>query len=153
MSLQECRNQFSHLLAPLSLSREAEQWLLDMWEAFQGLDDWRDGDQNENKDIERVIYLTLVQMPSNPFFQAHANRLLPVLSNVVLKWTAANVMEDAKHEEQLPKAYMWRAGFYDLILEVVNVSHGFNFAQSAAPYILALYGETYEEYKKEFING
>lgn len=152
MSLKDCRGQFSDLLRPLNLPLEAEGWLLDMWESFQGLDDWRDNDHNDGKDIERVIYLTLVRMPSNPFFQAHANRLLPVLSNVVLKWTASNVMEDEKQEEQLPKAFMWRAGFYDLILEVVNVVHGFDFAQVAAPYVMAMYGETYEEYKKEFIN-
>lgn len=140
-------------LQPLNLPPEAEGWLLDTWEVFQGLDDWRDGDKESPDQIERVIYLCLCGMPGNGFFHVHAHRLLPLLSNVVLKWFGANKVEEEKIEEQYPKSYMWRAGYYDLILETVAICHGFEAARSATVYVMSLYGETLEDYKKEFGNA
>jgi hypothetical protein len=141
------------LLAPLNLPVEAKLWLATIWEVFQGLDDWRDGDELPKEEIEKVIYQVLVLAPQNPFFQANANQLLPVLSTSVLKWCGANVIEDERIQDQLHKAYVWRACFYDLLLETVVICNGFNFAQKASPYILSMYGETFDEYAKEFING
>jgi hypothetical protein len=68
-----------------------------------------------------------------------------------LKWIGANKLED--NREQLHKAYMWRAAYYDLVLEVVRLIHGFDGAASAAEYVAKLYGETYEDYVKEFENA
>jgi hypothetical protein len=48
---------------------------------------------------------------------------------------------------------MWRAAYYDLILEVVRLVHGFDEAANAAEYVAKLYGETYEDYVKEFNNA
>jgi hypothetical protein len=153
MSLEQQRQTVSEALVVLGLPAEAHEWLLDMWEAFQGLDDWRDGDEISKQDIEHIIYVVLAKLPSNPFFQAYANRLLPVVSNVVLRWCGANYHEDHKNQAQLPKCYMWRAGYYDIVLEVVNCVYGHKAAAQAASLIMALYGEELNEYKKEFENA
>ena len=145
--------QFITLLAPLNLHPEAVKWLSTMWEVFQGLDDWRDNDPLPKQEIEQVIYQVLVECPQNQFFQANANRLLPILSTAVLKWIGANVVEDEKVEEALSKAFVWRAGFYDLVVETTNICNGFEFAQKASPYIMCMYGETFENYVKEFNNA
>lgn len=152
-STMDKTKDFVTLLAPLRLPNEAQAWLATIWETFQGLDDWYDGDELPKREIEKVIYQVLVIAPSNPFFQAYSNRLLPVLSAVVLKWCGANVIESEQVKEQYHKAYVWRAGFYDLVLEVTAICNGFDFAQTASPYILCMYGETYENYIKEFENA
>jgi len=139
------------LLAPLNLPLTAQKWLIDFFWVIQGLDDWRDNDPVDPKQKEKVIYQVMVELPQNHFFQSHSHNLLPLVSILVLKWIGANKLED--NREQLHKAYMWRAAYYDLILEVVRLVHGFDGAASAAEYVAKLYGETYEDYVKEFENA
>jgi hypothetical protein len=144
---QELVTHFNNLSLPLS----AQQWLLDFWDVLQGLDDWRDNDSVDSNEKEKVIYQVMVAMPSNLFFQQYANHLLPIMSNLVLKWIGANKLEDNK--EELSKAYMWRAAYYDLILEVVYLVHGYKDAALASDYVAKMYGETFEDYVKEFKNA
>ena len=139
------------LLAPLNLPLAAQRWLIDFFWVIQGLDDWRDNDPVDPKHKEKVIYQVMVELPQNHFFQTNSHNLLPLVSILVLKWIGANKLED--NREQLHKAYMWRASYYDLILEVVRLVHGFDGAASAAEYVAKLYGETYEDYVKEFENA
>jgi hypothetical protein len=139
------------LLAPLNLPLAAQKWLIDFFWVIQGLDDWRDNDPVDPKQKEKVIYQVMVELPQNHFFQTNSHNLLPLVSILVLKWIGANKLED--NREQLHKAYMWRAAYYDLILEVVRLVHGFDGAASAAEYVAKLYGETYEDYVKEFENA
>jgi hypothetical protein len=141
----------AQLLAPLNLPPTAQRWLLDFFDVIQGLDDWRDNDPVEPKQKEKVIYQVMVELPQNLFFQTHSHNLLPLVSILILKWIGANNLED--NREQLHKAYMWRAAYYDLILEVVRLVHGFDEAANAAEYVAKLYGETYEDYVKEFENA
>jgi hypothetical protein len=141
----------AQLLAPLNLPPAAQRWLLDFFDVIQGLDDWRDNDPVEPRQKEKVIYQVMVELPQNLFFQANSHNLLPLVSILVLKWIGANKLED--NREQLHKAYMWRAAYYDLILEVVRLVHGFDDAANAAEYVAKLYGETYEDYVKEFENA
>jgi hypothetical protein len=135
----------------LQLPNSAQEWLIDFWDVIQGLDDWRDNDAVDAKEKELVIYKVMVNMPSNPFFQTYAAHLLPIISNLVLKWIAANKLEDNK--EELQKAYMWRAAYYDLILEVVRLVHGYVNAAEVSDYVAKMYGESFNDYVKEFQNA
>lgn len=137
--------------APLNLPVAAQKWLLDFWSVIQGLDDWRDNDPVDPKVKERVIYCVMVDMPQNGFFQAHSNYLLPLVSSCVLRWIGANRLEE--NGEELQKAYMWRAAYYDIVLEVVRLCHGVEAAINAAVYVAKLYGEPFDEYVKEFKNA
>jgi hypothetical protein len=138
---------FNNLKLPLN----AQLWLTDFWDVIQGLDDWRDNDTVDATEKEKVIYQVMVALPSNSFFQQHANHLLPIVSNLVLKWIGANRLEDNK--EEFHKAYMWRAAYYDLVLEVVRLVHGYAEAAIASEYVAKMYGETFEDYVKEFKNA
>jgi hypothetical protein len=144
---QELIIHFSNLNLPL----DTQRWLTDFWDVIQGLDDWRDNDAVDPAEKEKVIYQVMVSLPSNPFFQRHAQHLLPIMSNLVLKWIAANRLEDNK--EELNKAYMWRAAYYDLVLEVVGLVHGYENAAVASQYVAKMYGESFEDYVKEFQNA
>jgi hypothetical protein len=144
---QELITHFNNLNLPI----DTQLWLTDFWDVIQGLDDWRDNDTVDPLEKEKVIYQVMVALPSNPFFQRHAQHLLPIMSNLVLKWIAANKLEDKK--EELNKAYMWRAAYYDLVLEVVRLVHGYENAALASEYVAKMYGESFEEYVKEFQNA
>jgi hypothetical protein len=144
---QELIVHFSNLNLPL----DTQRWLTDFWDVIQGLDDWRDNDAVDPAEKEKIIYQVMVSLPSNPFFQRHAQHLLPIMSNLVLKWIAANRLEDNK--EELNKAYMWRAAYYDLVLEVVGLVHGYENAAVASQYVAKMYGESFEDYVKEFQNA
>lgn len=137
--------------APLNLPEPTVLWLLDFWSVIQGLDDWRDNDEVSPQEKEAVIYKVMFLLPNNPFFQYHSKELLPIVSNLVLRWIGANRLED--NREDLHKAYMWRAAYYDLILEVVRLVHGFEAAANASDFVARLYGETFEDYVKEFQNA
>jgi hypothetical protein len=147
MSVDQLYIHFNNLKLPA----DAQVWLYDFWDVIQGLDDWRDNDEVAADEKEKVIYQVMVAMPMNPFFQRHANSLLPIMSNLVLKWIAANRLEDNK--EEFSKAYMWRAAYYDLVLEVVRLVHGYVDASIASVYVAKMYGESFEDYVKEFKNA
>jgi len=135
--------------APFALPEAAEAFLLALWEAIQGLDDWHDGTP---ADTFPAIWACLVQLPGNPFLAANASVLVPVMANMVLKWVAANTVEDARDQDQLDKAYVWRAGYYDVVLQTVLIVHGKD-AKDMAVRVMKLYGETRESYLEEFTNA
>jgi len=133
-----------HLIGTLELPSQAVAWLLGMWDAIQFLDDVADGDEVSRAQLDRALNQLLV----NPFFVAHASALLPVVAVQLLKWQAS----DRAEREGLADArsYMWRAGYYDLILLAVQICHGYETAVEMAPVVMELYGEKMEDYQKEF---
>jgi hypothetical protein len=130
------------------LHPDAVQWLLDLWHAIQVLDDCADGDPVDRGDLNRAIYVLLVDLPANPFFERHSRALLSQLATLVLKWKAA---DDAERNGRADaRSFMWRAGYYDVVLAVVLLTHGPEATMSAARHVMALYGETFEQYREEF---
>lgn len=128
-------------------------WLALLWEAIQGLDDWRDNDPVAPDACERVIHIVLHDLPAHPFFRAHAAYLLPHLSTLVLKWRGANAIESAGTREDLPKAYMWRAGFYDLVLMALALDVGPDAAGRLAHRVAELYAEPLAGYIEEMTHA
>ena len=134
--------------AVLELPPSACAWLLDLWDAIQVFDDVVDGDPVASADMRRVIWACLVQMPSNPFFAANSASLLPVMATAFLKWSAS---DDAERGGQADaRSFMWRASYYDVVLAVVMLCHGYDAALAKSGAVMALYGEKYEDYCAEF---
>jgi hypothetical protein len=132
----------------LDLPPEAAAWLLDVWQLIQTLDDVADGDPVSRGDLNTTIWTALVTMPANPFYLANAAALQSGLASLVLKWQAS---DDAERQGQADaRSYMWRAGYYDLILLVVLLTKGHAGAMKDAMTVMHLYGETLHEYLKEF---
>lgn len=127
---------------------EAVEWLCMLFDAIQMLDDVADGDTVERAALDAATWNLLVAMPQNAFFRVHSQNLLPVMATQILKWQAANDVEKTGHVDAL--SFNWRAGFYDVVLCAVNLVHGPNATIPAAASILRLYGESFEEYLKEF---
>lgn len=137
-----------HLRSAFDLPDAAIGWLIGMWDAIQFLDDVADGETIARSAQDQAFNQLLVAMPSNPFFAANAGTLLPVVAVQLLKWQASDMVERAGKADA--KSYMWRAGYYDLVLLVIQICHGYDKALVAAPTVMSLYGETLADYLEEF---
>ena len=130
------------------LPQPAVEWLMMVFDAIQVFDDVADGDQVAREDLNATIWNTLVGMHQNTFFIANSAHLTPLLATMILKWQASDTAERNKQADA--KSFMWRAGYYDLILMAVSLVHGAGFATVHGHHVMALYGETLEDYLKEF---
>lgn len=131
-----------------ALPAPAVEWLLMLWGAIQVFDDVADGDHVEREDLNATIWNTLVGMSQNTFWQANSHTLAPVVASMILKWQASDQAERAGKADA--RSFVWRAGYYDVVLMVVAVCHGTQRATQAAQQVMELYGETLEDYMKEF---
>ncbi len=130
----------------LDLPPDAAAFLADAWEVAQALDDAKDGDANAG--AERAAWAAFVSLPANGFYRQHMHALQAALAVAVKKWECANVAEANGKADA--RSYMWRAGFYDLVLTVCLLVHGAGFDPMR---VLGLYGETLAEYLEEFGNA
>jgi hypothetical protein len=132
----------------LGFPADAQAWLLDVWRAVQVFDDVADGDEIARADLDSTIWASLVGLQINPFHVRHGASLVPVLALQILKWQGADTAE--KQGEADARSYMWRAGYYDLVLMVACLVHGPEKAAALAPVVMRMYGETLDDYLKEF---
>lgn len=137
------------LLTPLDLPESAVEFLLSLWQLIQGLDDWHDGTP---ADTSAAVWAACVGLPGNTFLANNRQLLVPVMANAVMKWHAANIIEANKEIDQFPKSYVWRAGYYDVILQTVLIVHGSE-AKDKAAMVLRLYGETLADYQAEHFHA
>jgi len=126
----------------------AHDWLMGLWNVIQVFDDMADGDNPDRESLDAAIMDALVLMPANPFFAANSAVLLPLMAVAVLKWHGADAAEREGKVSEM--SFVWRAGFYDIVLAVVQLVHGQDVAKNAAQYVMALYGEQYADYVEEF---
>ena len=81
-----------HLIETLGIPDDASHRLMGMWDAIQFLDDVADGDAVSRGAFDRALHHLLVGLPSNAFFMAHAQQLLPVVAVHLLKWQASDIV-------------------------------------------------------------
>ena len=138
-----------NLRETLSLPSDAVQYLLDLWNLIQVLDDVADGAPIKRSDLDQAIWTSLGAFPMNSFFKQWQGWLVPAQTQMVLKWMASDLAEREGCADE--RSYMWRAGYYDVVCLVAGLVHGpsSQFALAA----LSLYGETCGEYMKEFHNA
>lgn len=138
-----------NLVESFQLPLSAVEWLCQLFDAIQVFDDLTDKDREVNQnEINALIWSTLVSLPQNPFYQAHSAVLGPLIATSIMKWHGANKVES--ENKPGPAAFAWRAGFYDIVLMVVALVHGHQMASANAHKVIALYGEDYADYLKEF---
>jgi hypothetical protein len=141
------RTHFDSLMLPA----DAAEWLLMLWQSIQAFDDYADGDPVEREVLDALIWNTLVAMPRNAFFSQHAADLAPLLGSMVLKWQASDRVE--REGNASAQSYVWRAGYYELVLAAVRLCHGPVAAASVAHKVLGMYGEKLDDYLTEFKKG
>lgn len=135
-----------HLLKHLDPAAAA--WCSMLYDALQVFDDVHDGDEVEKSDLHSVIWSTLVAMPQNPFFCANSQALCPAVATLIMKWHASNASEDNGRADA--KSFVWRAGYFDVVLLCATICKGPDYAKEHAESILRIYGEALEGYMGEF---
>jgi len=136
-------------LNELHLPPDAIEFLKIGWDAMQTTDDILDGDFEKAKGTaEDMLYNMLVNLPLNDFFITNRATLIPVISNAMLIWKASFTVETLGQADE--KSYMWRASFYNVLLETCRIVHGLKWARENAHVVLGIYGESFEDYRKEF---
>ena len=132
----------------LSLPADAVEWLCDLYNVTQVFDDFADGDPVERGDLNRALYSVLVGMQLNPFYEMSRSSLRPVLALFIMKWQASDQAERGGNANEV--SFVWRAGFYDVVMTVFLICHGREATEANAELIMSLYGEKFEDYRKEF---
>lgn len=137
-----------NLTEVFKLSPSAIDWLLMVYASIQVFDDVADGHSVDRKDLNAVIWNSLVGMHLNPFYVANSQTLIPLMATAILKWQASDREERQGNADAM--CFAWRAGYYDLVLAAVLIEHGPAVATENSHLVMRLYGETYPEYLKEF---
>lgn len=133
------------------LSDSAVSWLVSVFRSAQTLDDYADGDPVSRKQLDILIWDCLAGCHMNAFFQRNSAQLLPVLACAILQWKASDTTEREGRADA--RSFVWRASFYQLALMSMMIEHGPRYAMDNAHIALQMYGETFEEYMKEFNNA
>ncbi len=130
------------------LPNDSIEFLISLYISLQVFDDVKDLDHVNQDELDHTIWFLLTGIYTNKFAISHMHKLVPLLSNMVLKWHAANNAEKTgKHDE---KSFVWRAGYYDIVLAVVEIVHGHQATSKIAHDVLSIYGESFADYKGEF---
>lgn len=133
----------------LGLPPDAVECLIDIAQAFSTFDDVADEDPVTRQALDRTLWSTMVGLQMNPFYAANSAWLAPVISVAIMKWQTSDILERKGKADE--RTFVWRACYYDIVLLVVGIVHGWEVAANAN--VIGLYGETYAEYKKEFPDG
>lgn len=136
-------------LTSMEFPPDAVDWLCDLWRVIQAFDDLADRAAPPLADIYAAGYAALIKMPGNSFFMARAGQLLPVMALQFVKWQVADQAERNGLADE--RSFVWRAGFYDLVMMVAILCFGPD--RAAMMPILQMYGETFADYRKEFANA
>jgi hypothetical protein len=142
---------FENLVNYFELPEDAARFVIMIEQFSQFFDDVADGDEIKRADLDRSIYNCFIGLNLNSFFLNHRLTLLPVMDLIILKWQGSDIAERAGEANE--KSFMWRAGFYDLLMTVVSICHGYLKAKDMAIEVMNFYAETIEGYREEFKNG
>jgi hypothetical protein len=132
-------------------NRAAATWLASMVEALHLWDDLIDKDRPIlDETVDHVFRLMLVEMPRNPFFQAHCANLTPVLVMAIQNWHVANAVERGKEQEVTSEAaFILRSSYVDLVTMVATICGGDVHGVEIAKKVRALaHSEGFEQYLK-----
>lgn len=140
-----------NLIEVFNLPMPVVDWLIMIFDIIQVFDDVADGDPVKRDDLNATIWNSLVGMHQNQFFMSNSNNLVPLLASMVLKWQGSDTSERLGRADE--KSFMWRAGYYDLVLMAVSIVHGAEYATKNSHLVMALYGENLIDYLEEFKNA
>ena len=130
--------------------KDAVVLLQTLAEISQIADDYADGDEKGSEKITRLLHLSLVSLPTNPFYLAHGKWLVPIMSSSMHLWNASN---DWKNEY----GFVYREALEQIIHVVAPLIGGQEHASKVAKGVNEFYhqkhGEKIEDWMKEQKNG
>ncbi len=125
---------------------DAVNFARQLWDAAQVWDDIQDeGDLSKSNNLFSWLAFS---KEYDVFFAPNAHWLRPALMQMYLSWQAANVME-LNGGDDTAKAYMLRAGYYQVVHLMVYMIAGDDWAAECGPEIYRAYDETLSGFQKE----
>lgn len=123
-----------YLLYAYRGNSDAVALVLAIAEISHSWDDLIDRDKSvSDAQINRAFSIALLELPKNPFYQAHCLDLLPVMTTGTLNWLTANEYEKQQDKEAHALAHVLRYGIADLALFIAYLIGGQEWAQQVAP--------------------
>lgn len=133
-------------------NNEAKAISIELLELVHSWDDLYDKDNDISPEqVNKALFSATYSLQKNPIWQ-HCS-LIEHMLNVILRWQDANVLESEQKGGDLNKAYMLRAGIYDLFPVVAYHLYGMEWAQHIGPMVRRFYCEDLEDFKKELSNA
>jgi hypothetical protein len=123
---------------------DAVRFANELWSAAQ---EWDDLEDEGKCDHNPLLAWLAFGKEYDAFFSRNNALLRPALMQMYLSWTAANVLD---HEpDQIEKAYMLRAGIYQVWHIMAWICGGHDHAVRVGPDIYRQYSETVSGLKGE----
>lgn len=111
-------------------------------------DDLIDKDkQRTDEEINNAFMAALFTIPTNPFFRKYESELRPLMASVVQQWEVSNVLEIGDESDR-EKAYMLRAGIYQIFHYCAQLVGGLQWGRKIGPEIYRFYEETVTSYQE-----
>jgi hypothetical protein len=88
-------------------------------------------------EIGRAFFNAMVAIPSNPFFQQHADALLPVMAASCFNYQIANEYEKGGDRERQVIAHVIRYSVADILVHVAFLVGGWDWVAQVGPEIRA----------------
>lgn len=135
------------------LSKGAINWLLELYKTIQFFDDIVDKEGiieklNSNRKNAEDYALSAILGSGQVFLIKNRAVLEPLIITQFLKWIAANKAEETGQANE--KSFIWRAGYYDVVLMAIGLDKGISYAKENSFNIMSLYGESLNDYFAEF---
>lgn len=97
-------------------------------------DNLLDGDKEVSKAALNGAFIrALIDIPSNPFFQAYQNQLLPVFRAVIVNWFIANDYEATGSRKDLEAGHTLRYAPLDVLTNSIAIIGGIEWAAEVGP--------------------
>jgi hypothetical protein len=119
--------------------------------AFHIWDDFIDEDPIAKETVNDLFKALLLELPTNQLYVSNLVILRPIIFSIYTQWHTANTFE--RNKEQLEKAYMLRAGMYQLFVILAELVGGTDWAEEVSPLIFSTYGEDLAEFMQEVKNA
>jgi len=128
---------------------EAVRVSLELVELVNIWDDLIDGDAVTPAEINAAFLAALCEIGGSYLWDHTAAEIARLQ---FFKWVASNAIEANPEADRTMrvKAFMLRAGFFDLFYHFAYKLHGMGWAEEVAPLIAVWYGETVEDHDREF---
>ena len=151
---EEERQAFAELFGYIYKdNEEAAKLSFEILDTLHIWDDLYDKDKEVSPEtVNYAFFNAMYKLQKNVIWQ-HCN-LGEHMLNVILRWQDANVLErEQETEDDLHKAYMLRAGLYDLFVIIAYHLHGMAWAATIGPDVRRFYCETLKDFKEEMAHA
>jgi hypothetical protein len=82
--------------------------------------------------INKSMWLALVTLPRNRFYQSNFSELNPILCIAIQNWIVANRFENTGSDHEKTIAFIIRSSYVDLVIHTATLCGGFEHGQQIA---------------------